>query len=170
MTHQQQYQGASRAGKMWFNLGSPRTVRIIFIAMIIYFVIIGGLVLGYSQVQNCLSDYSDEQAVSAQARAEAARLDREINKQYDDLSTSERARLRADQDALLDLVRLLSAGRDIDSSAVQVALEKVEKVNRESAEIGKTNDDFRRDLNQKRASADALRQLNPVPEAPSEQC
>ncbi len=166
----QPYEGGSRAGKVWYSLGSPRTVRMIFIAMIVYFLIIGGLVLGYARVQTCLADYSDEQATSAKARGEAARVDREINKEYDDLSTSERARLRADQDALLDLVRQLSAGRDIDSSAVQVALAKVEQVNKESFEIGRVNDQARRDLDQKRASADALRTLNPVPGPPSEKC
>lgn len=163
------YQGTSRGGRFWFNLGSARTVRVIFVAMIVYFLIIGGLVLAYSNVQNCLQDYSDQQAASNKARAEAAAIDRQINAEYDDLSTSERARLRVDQDAFLDLLRAINR-QGADSSAARVALEKAEQVNKDSAAIGKVNDRARYALNQQRAQAEALRQLNPVPEAPSEEC
>ncbi len=165
----QKYQGTSRGGRFWFNLGSARTVRAIFVAMIVYFLIIGGLVLAYSDVQHCLQDYSDEQAASSKARAEASAIDRKINAEYDDLSTSERARLRVDQDAFLDLLRAINR-TGTDSTATRVALEKAEKINKESAEIGRVNDRARYPLNQQRAQAEALRALNPGPQAPSEKC
>ncbi len=162
--------GSSAPGRFWIALGSARTVRIIFICMIVYFLIIGGLVLAYSNVQKCLADYGDVQAESSKARSEAASIDRKLNARYDELSTSERARLRVDQDALLDLMAVLVRGGDIDDNAAQIALEKVKQTNEDSAEIGRVNDKERFALNQERARADALRQLNPVPDAPSETC
>ncbi len=169
MTHAP-YRGTSRKQKIWYSLGSARTVRIIFIAMVIYFLIIGGLVLGYSNVQQCLADYSDAQAESNRARAEAAAIDRKINARYDELSTSERARLRVDQEAFLDLLKVLIEGDSLNSSAAQVALAKVEKVNSDSAAIGRVNDKERFQLNQERAQAEALRTLNPAPGPPSQEC
>ncbi len=165
-----EYQGTNPAGRIWFNLGTPNTVRVIFVAMIAYFLVLGGLVLGYTNVQQCLATYSDASAASTKARAEAAAIDRKLNARIDELSTSERARLRSDQVALLELVTVLSQGRNVDSSAVQVALDKVKQTNEDSVAIGKVNDRERYAIEQERARADALRTLNPVPEAPSEKC
>ncbi len=164
------YSGATRGGRFWYALGSAKTVRIIFICMIVYFLIIFGLVLGYSNVQNCLADYSDQSAAASKARSDAAAIDRRLNARYDDLSTSERARLRRDQDALLILVRLLADGRELNSQAVQNAIANVESVYQASADIAKVNDSERRRLDQERGSAESLRALNPPPEPPSESC
>lgn len=170
--NQPAYTGRSFTGRLWYNLGTAKVVRAIFIGMIIYFLIIGGLVVGYSRVQQCLSDYSDLQAESSAARAQAATIDRDLNARVDELSTSERARLRSDQDAFLDLMNTLLQGKgnEVDSAVVQNALAKVRKVNEESAEIGRANDAERARIVQLRARADALRQLNPVPDAPSKTC
>lgn len=163
-------QAHRRGTGFWYNLGSARSVRIIFVCMVVYFLIIGGLVLGYAKVQKCIADYSEVQNISSRARSEAATIDRELNARYDELSTAERNRLGTDQDAFLELMDVLASPEARSPVVVRVALAKVRKVNEESRRISKVNDAERIQLDQRRAKAEALRQLNPVPEAPSKKC
>lgn len=65
------------AVKVWRWLGTPGSVRAITAGMLVYALILGGLIVGYSRVTACLTDLGDVDAVATTKRAQAAAEDRE---------------------------------------------------------------------------------------------
>ncbi|WP_431881583.1 hypothetical protein [Micromonospora chalcea] len=59
----------STARRAWSALGTPNMVRVISAGMIVYALILGALVVGYTRVQACVTQYSD---ASARRTAEIA--------------------------------------------------------------------------------------------------
>lgn len=154
---------------LWGALGTQKAVRIVTLMMIIYAIIIGGLVVGYANVSNCLAAYSDEAAGSTAARAKSAAEDRVLNAAEARLDNSERTRLRTDQAALLKLIRTLGSPDATEADRAS-AFTTLEKVNTESSRILAANDEDRGRITQERVRIEEDRQANPPPRPPSETC
>lgn len=164
MTHAQDM---GRGARLWNGLGSPRTVRIIFVGMILYFLVIGGLVLGYTGVQHCLQDYSDENALSLQVRYETSAVDRQLNARVDTIDASDRSRIRANNDASLEFLQNVAI---TGGNPTAEALSAFRKVNANSAKIFDANEKARVQIANERAANDNRRATAPNPPPPSETC
>ena len=155
----------TRTTRFWIALGSPRAVRIVFALMLVYALVIGGLMLGYASVQSCLAEYTDEAALSTRIRLQTA-ADRKLNQRIEDVNTSDRARIIANQKATREL---LIAARE-DGTASRRALDAYIRISDESLDIFAVNEAERRKLAQERARIDAIRATAPAPASPSDRC
>ncbi len=156
-----------RGHEFWNGLGSPRTVRIIFLGMIVYFLVLGGLVLGYANVQNCLSAYNNDAARNTKTRAQLSADDRKLNVRIENVNTQDRGRILADQQALQDLVE---AAIRADPAETAKALRDYKKVNEQSLSIFQTNEAERAAIALKRTRIDNARAAATPPDAPGERC
>ncbi|MFI5833224.1 hypothetical protein ACIA5A_06055 [Micromonospora sp. NPDC051300] len=50
------------ANRAWSALGTPTMVRVITAGMLVYAMILGALIIGYTKVQTCVTEYSDQSA------------------------------------------------------------------------------------------------------------
>lgn len=158
----------TRKGRFWIAIGSPKAVRFIFAGMLVYALVIGGLMLGYANVQSCLANYSDDAAKSSQTRLVAAAQDRTLNNRVEAVNTSDRQRIIANQRALKSLIDALLAGDSARETAT--ALETYNKVNNESLSIFAANERERIAIGGERIKVEKLRASAPAPDAPSETC
>lgn len=156
-----------RSQRFWIALGSPKAVRVIFALMVCYALIIGGLMLGYANVQNCLTDYTDENARATRIRVQTSADDRALNVRIETVNASDRARIIENQKATREL---LIATRDRGGNASEAALTKFIKVSDDSLNIFAVNESERAKIAQERARIDAIRATAPAPAAPSERC
>lgn len=156
-----------RTAKLWTALGTPGTVRIISIGMLIYLLVIGFLTYGYARVSDCLAEYADQSAVSTTARASAAAEDRAADQEERDITEAERRRLVAN-DVALDKVLTATAGQD--RAAVEKAFRELIVVRAATARQRAANDVRRADLAAQRARTEESRRQNPVPPPPSQTC
>jgi hypothetical protein len=154
---------------LWGALGTPKAVRIISIGMLVYFFVIGGLVVGYSKVSNCIAEYADQSARSTAARAAAAAEDRRLDKAEGKLEDSDRARLAADQAALTAALQVVM-NPDADRSKRAGAFASLLEVNEKTTRVLAANAEQREQIRLERAQVEAERQRNPVPAPPSETC
>jgi hypothetical protein len=159
--------GQTRGSKIWYSIGTARTVRVIFVLMILYFLVIGGLVLGYANVQNCLAHYSDENAIALRIRTQTASDDRALNVRVDEVDTSDRARIIANQKATRDLIEATAKN---GGTATLADLRAYQKISDDSLAIFATNENQRVSIRQERARIDAVRSTAPNPDPPSETC
>lgn len=157
----------SRGSRIWYSIGTARTVRVIFVLMIMYFLIIGGLVLGYANVQNCLAHYSDENAVALRIRAQTAADDRALNVRVDEVDSSDRARIIDNQKATRDLIE---ATANNGGRATIADLRAYQNVSNDSLKIFAVNEQARVGIRQERARIDSVRSTAPNPGPPSETC
>lgn len=156
-----------RAARIWYSIGTARTVRVIFVLMVLYFLVIGGLVLGYANVQNCLAKYSDENAVALRIRAQTGADDRALNNRVDAVDSSDRALIIANQKATRDLIE---ATANNGGRATIADLRAYEKVSDDSLAIFAVNEQQRAAIRQERARIDTVRSSAPNPDPPSETC
>jgi hypothetical protein len=147
-------------------IGSPKAVRFIFAGMVIYALVIGGLMLGYANVQSCLARYSDESAKASQVRLSAAAQDRTLNNRTEAVNTSDRQRIIANQRATQTLIESLLEEGDGE----RLAFLAFNKVNDESLRVFAANERERMDINTERLRVERLRATAPAPDAPSETC
>lgn len=154
------------ARRFWRRLGGPGAVRIVYVFIFVYALIIGGLMVGYSHVQKCLAGYADANAVSSQARTQAAADDRVLLQRVSNVDKSDRDRIFANQQALSKLVRSI-----VDSgTADRKALNDLVTTSTESLKVFDRNEQERTSIAQARAAIERTRSANPVPGPPSEQC
>jgi hypothetical protein len=66
----------TKARRAWSWLGTPGSVRLITLGMVVYALAIAGLVAGYARVSACIATYSNAAARSTNERAIAAAEDR----------------------------------------------------------------------------------------------
>lgn len=154
---------------LWGALGTPRVVRIITLLVIAYALVIGSLVVGYVNVSRCVADYSDQAARATIVRNNAAAQDRELNAATDAVDNSDRVRLRADQNALLHLIKLLNRP-DTTRDQKIVAFNALQRTNEESSRILAVNDKERARIIARRRAVEAQRAASPLPAPPSETC
>jgi cell division protein YceG involved in septum cleavage len=154
-------------GRFWIAIGSPQAVRIIYVVVVVYAVILGALVLGYSNVQSCLADYSDANAKVLQIRADITLDERAVQRRIDVVDTSDRLRLIANQQALGRIVEASASGSQ--ARTVQ-ALREFQKINNTSLKIFDQNTEERSSITVERARIDKARADTPIPGPPSEQC
>jgi hypothetical protein len=159
---------APTPGRIWSALGTPRAVRFISVGMLIYFLVIGALTFGYVKVQTCVTDYANQSAKSTRARADAATDDRRLNDAESRLEDSDRARLRANADALSDL--LVTLAKPTSKEQKQAKFGALLKVDAESGRILDANEVRRQGIRKERAVIEAQRAKNPPPPPPSETC
>lgn len=157
----------TRKGRFWVAIGSPRAVRFIFAGMLIYALVIGGLMLGYANVQQCLANYSDDSAVAARTRADAAAQDRVLNARENAVDASDRTRLRADNAAILIYI---SAVTQSSGNPSDVSTKEFLRVRSESQKIFENNELERKVIFEQRARVEKFRSSAPPPDAPSETC
>lgn len=157
----------TRKGRFLLAIGSPRAVRFIFLGMLIYALVIGGLMLGYTNVQSCLADYSDDAARSSQTRTAAAAQDRNLNNRIEAVNTSDRQRIIVNQRAMRTLVEVILRG---EPPVTAKALAAYNKVNDDSLEIYVRNEKERMAIAAERLKVEELRASAPAPEAPSDSC
>lgn len=155
-------------GRLWKALGTPNAVRVVTVLMLVYALVIGALVFGYAKVQSCVTDYSNQAATSTKARAAAAADDRRLNDAESRLEDSDRTRLRANADALSDL--LVTLAKPATAAVKQAKFETLLKVNAESAKVLDANEASRQRIRMERAQVEAQRLRNPPPPPPSETC
>lgn len=160
---------STRTGRFWIALGGPKAVRIVYVIMLFYALVLGGLMLGYADVQQCLSDYSDQNALSTKARAEAATDDRLLNQRIESVNHSDRVRIIENQAALAELVKAAAAS-DNNPAAGREAFAKFQRTSDVSLDIFRKNEEERTSIEQARAAIEKKRSDNPVPPPPSEQC
>ncbi len=156
----------TKSQQLWIALGGPRAVRIIFILMLLYALVIGGLMLGYANVQSCLADYNDEAAISTRVRIQTGADDRKLNQRIEDVNASDRARIIANQKATREL---LIATRD-RGAAGDEAINNFIKVSDDILGIFAINENERAKIAQERARIDSIRAGAPTPAPPSERC
>lgn len=157
----------TRRGRFWIALGGPKAVRIIYVIVLFYALVIGGLMLGYADVQKCLQDYSDQNAAALRVRTEASADDRILSQRIENVDKADRVRIIANQAALADLVQ---SAADNNSLAAESALKHFTEVNDASLKIFQKNEQERTMIAEARRAIDAKRAATPLPEAPSEQC
>lgn len=155
----------TRRRRFWVNLGSPNAVRAVFAGMIVYALIIGGLILGYANVQECLQDYADANARAFQNRAQASAQDRALQLRTDALALSDRQRLIANARATVILVEAINS-----AGLTSKALSDYQKVNEESLRIFAANETERINIGNERARVENMRASTPLPDAPSDTC
>jgi hypothetical protein len=158
---------AQRTAKLWSALGTPKTVRVISVGMLVYLLVIGMLTYGYARVSDCLAVYADKSAVSTNARAKAAAEDRQADQAERDITEAERQRLVAN-DIALDKV-LAAMGKD-DRDVTQEAFANLIAVRADTAKQRQLNDVKRADLAEQRQQTELNRRMNPVPPPPSQTC
>lgn len=149
-------------------IGSPKAVRFIFAGMVIYALVIGGLMLGYANVQSCLAKYSDASADSSRIRAEAAAQDRTLNNRVEAVNTSDRQRIIANQRAIRQLLADIMA--EPRGTASNESLRTYNQVNDESLRIFAANERERMAIGAERLKVEKLRATAPPPNSPSETC
>lgn len=159
----------TRRGRFWVALGSPRAVRFVYAIVLIYALIIGGLMLGYTSVQSCLSDYSDLNAKVLQVRGTFTTEERILLQRVEAVSTSDRYRIIANQQALAELVSAVSAAEN-NRAAGERAFTNFRKVSDDSIQIFQRNETERQSIAAERARIDAKRAATPLPGPPSEVC
>lgn len=156
----------NRKSRFWVAIGSPRAVRFIFAGMLVYALVIGGLMLGYAQVQSCLANYSEDAAASTRVRAEAAAQDRTLNNRTEAVNLSDRQRIIINQRATKSLIDdLIDDGQSDDAAFINY-----NKVNVESLRIFSENEKERNAIGAERLKVEKLRNTAPPPESPSETC
>ncbi|MET0698597.1 MAG: hypothetical protein ABWY93_02935 [Mycobacterium sp.] len=156
-----------RSREMLLTLGTPKAIRIIFALMILYALVIGGLVVGYSKVQACLADYTNQSAQSTAVRTQAAAEDRALNAREAAVDQSDRVRIRASNDATLVFIQNVAETRGQPTPA---ALAEFRKVNATSAVIFDQNENERVKITTERRNIEARRAASPPPAPPSETC
>jgi multidrug efflux pump subunit AcrB len=159
----------TRRGRFWVALGGPKAVRTIYVIMLFYALVLGGLMLGYADVQKCLADYSDQNALATKARADAGTDDRLLNQRVAAVDQSDRIRIIENQQALAELAKAAALGQG-NTTAARDALAKFQRTSDVSLEIFRKNQEERTSIAQARAAIDKKRSDNPVPSPPSEQC
>lgn len=157
----------TRHGRFLLAIGSPKAVRFIFAGMLVYALVIGGLMLGYADVQHCLANYTDAAARSAQTRAAAAAQDRALNARIEAVSLSDRQRIIANQKASQELIE---KSIETDGAVPDEVLLKYTKISDESLRIFLKNEEERAAINEQRRRVEALRDSAPAPDAPSDSC
>jgi hypothetical protein len=155
-----------RGSRFWEGLGSARTVRVIFIGMIVYFVVIGMLVFGYAKVQTCLAQYSNESAAATKMRVQLAADDRVLNQRIEAVDDSDRARIIADQKATRDLLVAVNK----NGRATRQDIDNFLATSNGSIKIFSTNERERQSIAEERARIDAARAQAAPPPAPKERC
>lgn len=158
---------STRTGRFWISLGSPKAVRIIYVVMILYALVLGSLMVGYTHVQSCLAKYADLNANALQVRSQSTFDDRVQQKRVDAVDHSDRARIIANQQALSKLVQ---AAMSRDGTITNKALADLKKTNDASLHQFAKNEVERTSIAQARAAIDKRRADNPIPGPPSEQC
>lgn len=154
---------------VWGALGTPKSVRVITVLMMVYAVVIGALVFGYAKVSGCLATYADRSATSQAVRAEAAAEDRKLNDAESVLADSDRQRYRQDKAAMSNL--LVTLGRPgVAQEQKAAAYANLLKVDNETAKVLDANEAERREIRAERRQIEERRKLNPVPPPPSETC
>lgn len=153
--------------RFWVGLGSARAVRIIFVLMILYFLVIGGLVLGYSNVQSCLAKYSDLSAKALQIRVQTGSDDRALNQRILTVDASDRARIIANQLATRQLIQSTVKNGGV---ATRSALVNFLKVGDDSIAQFQKNEVERTRIAAERLRIDQVRATAPNPGPPSESC
>lgn len=157
----------TRPGRFWIALGGPRAVRIVYVIMLFYAFVIGGLMLGYADVQNCLADYSDQNASALKVRTEASTDDRLLSQRVEAVAKSDRVRIIANQQALNDLIKAFIAGKE---ATIQQAAVRSQAVNQLSLDQFAANEKERSLIETERAAIEKRRTDAPIPGPPSEQC
>lgn len=157
----------ARAARFWVAMGSPRAIRIVYVVMLAYALIIGGLMFGYAKVQSCFADYADANAAVLQVRAKTTTDDRALQQRIDAVAAADRQATIATQASLADLVQTAARGNRNDTRDALLAFAKV---NGQGLQTYASDERERTSIAQERARIDAIRAATPIPGPPSEQC
>lgn len=156
---------STRRGRFWIAMGSPRAVRVIFALMLVYALVIGGLMLGYARVQQCLARYSDANARSTQIRIQTGADDRRLLLRTQVVDEADRARIIANQRAVLSFIRDINNGRSQTE-----AFKDLERSTEDSLAVFANNEKERQSIAKERARIEAVRATANPPLPPSEMC
>jgi multidrug efflux pump subunit AcrB len=156
-----------RATRFWIATGSPRAIRLVYIVIVLYALIIGSLMYGYANVQSCFADYADANALVLQVRAKTSTDDRILQQRVDAVNAADRQATIATQASLAGLVQTAARGNRSDT---RTALLDFAKVNEQSLQTYASDERERTSIAQERARIDAIRAATPIPGPPSEQC
>lgn len=153
--------------RFWVALGGPKAVRIIYVIMLFYALILGGLMLGYANVQQCLADYSNENATALKTRGQFTTDDRLLSQRIESVAKSDRVRIIANQQAYSELIKALIAGKQPE---IQRQALRYQAINQASLDQFAANEKERSLIERARADIDQKRAATPLPGPPSEQC
>lgn len=153
--------------RLWASLGTQSAVRVISVLMLIYLLIIGFLVVGYSRVSSCLAIYADRSAISTNARAVVAAQDRQLDLAERDLDEQDRVANRAFNKALSAVLVSLSGTDQDQKRQAYAALLVQDKKTAAQLDADATS---RATLRAARLRNEDERKQHPVPPPPSQSC
>lgn len=152
--------------RLWASLGTQSAVRVISVMMLIYLLVIGFLVVGYSRVSSCLADYANKSAVSTNARANASAQDRTLDLQERQLDEADRKANRDFSKALSAVLNSFNESQ-AERKAAYVALLAQDK---KTSIVLDQDQKSRAEIQAARAQNEEARKSNPIPPPPSESC